>query len=334
MLKEWDIRPEKAAQLLNRLRLQDIKSHFLDDKGNIINSYFLEVKCPACGKRRNSQKFKKESFSFKCCSNCGTLYVSPRPKPPKLHEYYRDSGSIAFFIKEILEKTAKARKEKILLPKAKKAIFYLKKFRVSRKLLVEIGGGNGLFLETMKEIRSGFKRYLNIEPSKEGARLTQNRGFDVIEDIIENVKDLHADCICAFELIEHLFDPLSFCIKIKRLLNKNGIFILTTPSTEGLDLMLLGRDSDNISAPNHLNYFNIHSIEILLKRAGLKTVAIETPGVLDIDILKNKVVNGYKLEDRYISFLLKQPNEVLEKFQLFLQQNKLSSHMFVVNKKI
>lgn len=184
----------------------------------------------------------------------------------------------------------------------------------------------------MRELRAGFKEYLNIEPSKEGARLTQKRGFAIINDFVENVKVLDADCICAFELIEHVFDPYSFCMKIGALLKKNSIFILTTPNIEGFDLILLGHVSDNIAAPSHLNYFTPQSIEILLKRTGFSFVKVETPGVLDVDIVCNKS-RECRIKDKFVNFLISKHPEILPNFQKFLVKNKLSSHMMAVARK-
>ncbi len=182
----------------------------------------------------------------------------------------------------------------------------------------------------MKELKARFKEYLNIEPSKEGADLTKRRGFEVINNFVENVKVLRADCVCAFELIEHIFNPFRLCLRIKKLVKDRGIFIMTTPNIAGFDLMILGKSSDNIAAPNHLNYFNTSSIEILLNRAGFKIVAIETPGVIDIDIVRNKYMEGCAIKDRFVASICNSSDEVRKDFQKFLVRNKLSSNMFVV----
>jgi SAM-dependent methyltransferase len=240
---------------------------------------------------------------------------------------------VEIFTREILEKTASVRKQKIFVPRAQKAISYLNDLSVSRSLLVEIGGGNGLFLDAMKEMGAGFKRYLNVEASKEGCKFTRKRGFDTLNDFIENVKGLRADCVCAFEVIEHLFDPLRFLWQIKNILKKDGILIISAPNIEGFDLLLLGKDSDNVAAPNHLNYFNPGSINTLLERAGLRSIALETPGVLDVDIVRNKILAGHQIKDTFVSFFVeKSDKRTRDRLQDFLQDNNLSSNMWAVCK--
>ena len=73
---------------------------------------------------------------------------------------------------------------------------------------------------------------------------------------------------------------------------------------------------------------------MLLKKTGFKVINIETPGILDVDIIKNKFKGGYNTKDRFISFLLTKDQRVLDNFQCFLQQNNLSSNMWIVGKKI
>jgi SAM-dependent methyltransferase len=331
--RENDIRSGDFGKFIDACRVKDIKRFFLDSKGRPLKKYFSCCACPGCGKKGNPLYFMKEKFIFRLCKKCGTLYISPRPKLKRLSDYYADAESIRIFTREVLEKTAAVRKEKIFLPRAERLCRYLKNFKAGKQLLVEIGGGNGIFLELLKERKLGFGEYLNIEPSGEGARLSRARGIKTLNCLAEETRGLQADCICAFELIEHLFDPLAFCRQVRSLLKPGGVFILTTPNINGFDLLLLGKDSYNISGPNHLNYFNPESIAILLKRSGFKVVALETPGVLDVDIVYNRVKGGYKLNDRFVLSLLNKGDSLRDKLQLFLQDNLLSSNMLVVARK-
>lgn len=192
-----------------------------------------------------------------------------------------------------------------------------------------------MFLEMMKTLDAGFKRYINIEPSKEGAILTEEKGLEVVNDFIEDVDfDFEVSAITAFELVEHLFNPIGFIKKVNSLLCDNGIFILTTPNIEGFDLVVLGKSSDNIAAPNHLNYFNPGSIGLLCEKGWFEIAHIETPGVLDADIVKNRLEEGTRINDNFVSLLMGKQEQVLNNFQKFLQENNLSSNMLIVARKI
>lgn len=334
MLKEDEIRPKNAQKIATDLRIEDIQSMFYKN-GKLDHDCFVEVTCPACGRDSNSFEFEKDGFKFNRCNYCNTLYVSPRPNENKLLEYYGHSKSIEYFTKKILEKTKEIRTERIFKPRAEKIIDLLANIQSKRNVLVDVGGGNGLFLESLDSAGGGFEKYINVEPSNEGANLTLERGFDVFNGFIEDFDlDLKVDLITAFELIEHLFNPMTFLNKISSLLDINGIFILTTPNIEGFDLLLLGNKSDNIAAPNHLNYFNPQSIEILLEKCGFEIIHIETPGVLDLNIVENKINSGIEINDNFVSFLLRKDNQTKDNFQKFIMDNKLSSNMMVVARKV
>ena len=155
------------------------------------------------------------------------------------------------------------------------------------------------------------------------------------KDFIENIDfDFEVSTITAFELVEHLFNPIGFIKKLNSLLCDNGIFILTTPNIEGFDLVVLNKSSDNIMAPNHLNYFNPGSIGLLCEKAGFEIAHIETPGVLDANIVKSRIRGGIRINDNFVSLLMGKEEQVLNNFQKFLQENNLSSNMLIVARKI
>ena len=132
-----------------------------------------------------------------------------------------------------------------------------------------------------------------------------------------------------------------FCLdqyinQIKKITKKNGLIIFTCPNGEGFDVRILLKNSNTIDH-EHLNYFNPHSIKILLERLKLKVIEIFTPGQLDVDIVKNfkDKAKNYKLNNFFFNVILDKKNKDLaSNFQKFLINNKLSSNMWVVAKLI
>jgi hypothetical protein len=76
-------------------------------------------------------------------------------------------------------------------------------------------------------------------------------------------------------------------------------------------------------------------MELLLKRAGFTVLFLDTPGKLDVQIVLNQKKAGHSIvrNNEYIDFLLTQDEEILNNFQAFISNNKLSSHMFCLAKK-
>lgn len=141
--------------------------------------------------------------------------------------------------------------------------------------------------------------------------------------------------ITNFEVIEHLFSPRDFLLNVRKNLISNGLVIFSCPNGEGFDVSFLGKKS-NIIDHEHLNYFNTHSIKILLKKSGYKALKVSTPGKLDLSIIENYIKNqSVVIKDAFYQKIFNKKNKKLKnKFQDFIANNNLSSSMFVVAKKI
>src|SRR5581483_7562721 len=144
-LKEQEIRPEhlKAAQL----------ERFAADINRLLSrkNEFVDVACPACGSKRSTLAFQKYELHYNQCSHCETVYVSPRPTPEILEEYYRTSENYQYWNTHIFPASEPARREKIFKPRAQRLIDLCKKHRVKPGTLIEVGAGFGTFCESLLE---------------------------------------------------------------------------------------------------------------------------------------------------------------------------------------
>jgi len=113
------------------------------------------------------------------------------------------------------------------------------------------------------------------------------------------------------------------------------LMILTTLTVSGLDLQVLWNNSKSISPPHHINFLSVEGLKILITRCGLEEIEISTPGKLDIDIICNAMKEMPDLKvPRFIEYIAKnRGSETFEQLQVFLQNNKLSSHARVVARK-
>jgi len=276
--------------------------------------------------------FKKNNFSYYLCSNCKTLYVNPRPKAEAFVNYYTKSSSIKFLAKTLYKKTQEARRKKIWLPKAKIIIAKLKKTKIKNCTFVDIGGGYGSFAE---EISKHKRSVVVVEPSPFMALECRKKKLLVVEKFLEDVKkeDLpkNKKCFTCFELIEHLHNPSQFIKNLRRLMNKGDIFIFTTLSSTGLDILTLWNNSRSVSPPHHINFFNPISADIFLKKNKFKVIDISTPGKIDIDILNN---DKNLIKDRFWKNFLTLANKTdRAKMQNIISEMNFSSHLMVICKK-
>lgn len=335
-MKEYEIRPREIFDEYLRISQADIPKFFGD------TSRFVKVGCPACGEPDQSLEFIKHGFRYVSCPRCDTLYVSPRPPADMINRFYRDSDSSRYWAEVFFPRTAEARRAQIFEPRAELIGGIVERFGVARpRTLVDVGAGIGLFLDTAKST-GRFDQVIGIEPGRELARACRERGHVVVEKPIEDVSpdEVRASVVTSFEVFEHLYEPMSFVASMAGILAPGGMLIFTTLSVTGFDLQVLWDKSKSISPPHHINFVSVPGFSRLIERCGLQLLDITTPGRLDVDIIRNMLREGSAPAlPRFVSTLLKLADtgrypQLLSRFQNFLSEASLSSHVCVVARKV
>ena len=118
---------------------------------------------------------------------------------------------------------------------------------------------------------------------------------------------------------------------LAKLMSRGDMFIFTTLSGSGADILTLWDKSRAIIPPHHINFFNPKSIKIFLKKNKFKIISLTTPGQLDIDILES---SKNLIKDRFWKtfFHLSEESDK-KKMQSVLADIKISSHMMLICKK-
>jgi len=308
----------------------------LTDVGRMLSRYeeFVDVPCPACGLDKATPKFVKNGIQYVECESCVTFYVNPRPTSEVLDWFYQGSPNYAYWNDVIFPASEKVRRERIFVPRVDRLLELCSKYEVHTNSLLEIGSGFGTFCSEVK-CRKIFDRIVAVEPTPGLAKTCRERGLEVIEKPVEEIQRDHIDLfdvIANFEVIEHLFEPADFIRAAANLLKPGGLLILTCPNGKGFDIETLGIVSDTVDH-EHLNYFNQKSLAKLIGDCGLEVLESFTPGVLDADLVRNKVLAGeFDLSRQPFlqKVLIDKWDELGSSFQGFLIQNALSSNMWVV----
>lgn len=296
---------------------------------------FVDCKCPACG-NIGEFCFEKFGFTHRKCENCKTIFTTPRPTDDLLLKFYNNYKAPKLWTK-ILISTDSNRKTIQYEPRAKKIISILKDhIHNTPELAVDLGAGSGAFALALKK-QNYFKKVLALDFSKDCVDKCKSLGLDAKRGSVDILKPNSVDLITMNDLIEHLFDPKNFLEKCFNALKTNGFMTIACPNGEGFDFKIMKEHTVNIHPPEHLQYFNPGSIEILLVRVGFEIVLVETPGILDVQIIEREMKKGncnLKKKNEFINFLLTECNEnVKQSFQVFLTANRLSSHMLVLARK-
>jgi len=331
MFSEQEIRP---TQFLPGERVA-----ILTDLGRILSKVgeFVHMPCPACGMDDFESKFVKNGINYVDCKVCQTFYVDPRPTSDILEWFYQGSLNYEFWNKYIFPASEDARREKIFVPRVDHLLELCSKYGIETNSILEIGSGFGTFCAELKT-RNVFSRVVGVEPTPELAETCRKRGLEIMEMPVEKIQldaeDLF-DVIASFEVIEHLFSPIDFVRHMARLLKPGGVVILTCPNGQGFDIETLGTLSDIIDH-EHLNYFNPESLAQLLTRCELKVLENSTPGVLDAELVRNKILkNEFDVSNQPFlkKVLIDDWDNLGQPFQEFIVQQRLSSNMWMVARK-
>ncbi len=297
---------------------------------------FVEAPCPACGSTDRAPLYEKYGISHVSCRGCATQYVSPRPTPAVLKDFYRGSKNYAYWAKYIFPATAESRKERIFRKRAQLVADLARAQGFAGGTILEVGAGYGLFCETIADTKA-FDKVIGVEPTPDLAEICRKKGIQVIESMIEDVKlDVKVDVVVSFEVIEHLFDPKAFLEACRDLLKPGGHLVLTCPNIAGFETRVLERHSDTIDH-EHLNYFSPKSLSLLADKCGFVPIEVMTPGVLDCDIVRQRVLDTSKEPitlDPFVRDVVTSDDErVRNEFQGFLTRAGLSSNMLLVARK-
>ena len=329
-MKEHEIRPADLTEEYLRQSAADVAAFFPPGASRLARS------CPACGGNDHKKAFVKNSFPFVHCETCATLFATPAPTPEKFFEFYRDSPSQRYFANVFFPAVEATRREKIFKPRAEMIGDLLRRLDISLERVADVGAGAGLMLDELRRVQPGVN-YTAVEPHADFAQVCREKGFETFEGFAADAATdpdwaTQASLVTSFEVIEHVLDPEAFVRELATLARPGGIVLFTGLCGSGFDILALGENSDAVSPPHHLNFLTRNGVRALLERCGLEEVEFLTPGRLGVDIVRNKLSDmPDAVSDPFLrQVLLESDDETLQAFQLFLAEQKLSSHMMVV----
>ncbi|MCO4781854.1 MAG: class I SAM-dependent methyltransferase [Candidatus Cloacimonetes bacterium] len=295
---------------------------------------FVNIQCPVCDVDGNFIYFKY-GFSHDKCQKCCTVWCNPRPTEASLVEYYATSESAKMWT-SILVSTDTSRKQLQYQPRVDSLIATLKQdLSFIADKAVDLGAGSGAFALCLQN-KDYFSEVIAIDFDEDCVNVCKQLQLKAMVGSVDQIEEGSANLITMNDMIEHLFDPKDFLERCYSSLANNGYISIACPNGEGFDFKLMGENTVNIVPPEHLNYFNPDSLSMLLVKAGFQIVAVETPGILDVEIVKREFKAGNLSLDNnmFLKTLMSHNDDAIRRqFQSFLQVTKQSSHMVVIAKK-
>lgn len=157
--------------------------------------------------------------------------------------------------------------------------------------MLDIGCGCGYFME----VASAFGHDVHgLEFSARAIaaapELVRPKIFQADVETLSRCNAQLYDLVVAFDLIEHLDDPIGFLKQVNTLLKEGGSVAVTTPDTKHFLRSLMGSHWPPLAPMQHLCLFSRDSISIALQKAGFRIQAMQPAfKVLSIDYLMRQI---------------------------------------------
>ena len=278
---------------------------------NIFN--FLDLgNMPLAGgflKKKDIIKEKKFPLKIYFCKNCGLVQILDVINPKILFEEY-------FYVSSVIKSLS--------LHFKKYAEFLKKNYLISKSSqLLEFGSNDGVLLQHFKNSKK-VKAY-GIDPSKNVSKIAQNKGLNIIVDYFtqKSAKKLlkkygKMDVVSGSNVFAHADDIHEIIKAGKILLKNNGVFII---EVHYLYDLLKDFQYDTLYH-EHLSYYSISSLNIILKLGGLKIIdvqhlAMHGGGVRVICAFENSDIKVKPSVSRFIKNEIKYKLNKLETYLKF-----------------
>ena len=144
--------------------------------------------------------------------------------------------------------------------------------------LLDVGCGAGYFLE---EARNRGWEVHGTEYSAFALEVTHGKGLNVVQAPIglETYDPDSFDVVTAFEVFEHVRDPVAEAKVVAHVLRAGGGLYLTVPNFDALSRRLLGPRWNVIGYPEHLSYFTPRTIRSWLQALGFVGESVGSSGI-------------------------------------------------------
>lgn len=188
-----------------------------------------------------------------------------------------------------------------------------------QRRILDIGSGPGYFLLHGK--KRGWKT-TGIEPSRRAATYSRELGLSIIEIFFNEEGAQHLgtfDVIHMNQVLEHVPDPINLLKLSYNLLNPNGLICICVPNDYNPFQCILkdgcGYKPWWVAPPQHINYFNYKSLEMLMQRSGFSIILKESTFPIDIFLL---------MGDNYVGndALGKKCHQKRKQFELLLRKGE------------
>ena len=195
-------------------------------------------------------KEKKYELKVNCCLNCNHLQLSIAVNPKEIYQNYSYVSGTTKTYKDYMKNFYK---------------MCIENSNIINKKILDIGCNDGSQLDFFKSKK--FETY-GVDPAKNIFKFS-SKNHKVFCNFFNNriIKKLKYkfDIIIAQNSFAHNPNPYNFLLNVKKIMHKNSTIFIQTSQAD----MCKNKEFDTIYH-EHINFFNVQSMKVLVNRAGLK----------------------------------------------------------------
>lgn len=233
------------------------------------------MKCILCENSKFSKLTKKvrdsDQFNIIQCRNCKNIQINPIPTINDNKKFYDQNRQIKnikmnYNIVELRKKSEDDTKRRVT--------FFKKNIKKEKKIL-EIGSGNGFFLEGLKKEKynvSGCEiskeRLIHLKKLKNTTVYNHDFNFKVSE--LEGKFDI----VVLFHVLEHISNPKKFLENVRGVLKGKGKIIVEVPNSDDHQLTLNENYNQWYWQRAHVNYYHPKTLSEILTKSKFKKIKV------------------------------------------------------------
>lgn len=244
--------------------------------------------CPVCENAQHEAVLSRLGLTIRRCVDCTHWFQSPRINLNKAIELYSDDATAAAIYTQPMQLEIDAKKYRYGLKLLEQAGV------PSLNGLLDFGCGVGLFLREADAM--GWQRCVGIDANQNYQASYQ--GSDEIQFINTNFESLAIDnlgqnysAITMWNVLEHLYNPLSVLTQLRDLLASGGLLLVMIPNVESLATRVIREKSATFNW-KHVSHFSARSLRVLMARAGFREQHLETV-ISEIDNVKSYLLGAH-----------------------------------------
>ena len=224
--------------------------------------------CRACAGAPHERLFPIGAYAVHECQSCGLVFLNPQPPDEVLANVYSAGDSLESGAGELEEKLSTIKRRAARLHVAAIARYG----GPERGRVLDVGCGRGEFL--LEAAARGFEVW-GVDVSPAAVQIANARlGREAVRcsTIAEaGFPSGHFDVGVCINVLEHVRDPVGHLSELRRVIKRNGVLLLVTPTLDSWLARLMKSRWFEFKT-EHLYYFSTETLHNILARGGFEAL--------------------------------------------------------------